>query len=165
MRWSVDLCRNQAGSDLGQLALRWPLSAPDRAPGCPELRPASAHQPVGQPPHRPATSGLFSTHNVMPADPSWEMGSTAPARASSRSIAIEWASFGASSSVSTLSSECEHIDDSRKSSASSTVARCSAAFMTAAERRCGERRPHCRSARGMPWMWAALALSATSSMS
>jgi len=101
----------------------------------------------------------------MPADPSLEMGSIAPARASSRSIAIEWASFGASSSVSTLSSECEHIDDSRKSSASSTVARCRAALMTAAESRCGERGPHCRSARDMPWMYAALAPSAVNSMS
>ena len=36
------LCGKQGGSDLGQLALRRPLSAPDRAPGCPELRPASA---------------------------------------------------------------------------------------------------------------------------
>ena len=38
----------QGGSALGQLALRSLLSAPDRAPGCPELRPASsANEPLG----------------------------------------------------------------------------------------------------------------------
>eukprot|EP00964_Phaeocystis_antarctica_P070675 scaffold43060_cov56-Phaeocystis_antarctica.AAC.2 len=41
------LCGKQGGSDLGQLALRRPLSAPDRASGYPELRPASANQPLG----------------------------------------------------------------------------------------------------------------------
>ena len=34
------------------------FSAPDRAPGCPELRPASANQPLG--PHWPATPAVFS---------------------------------------------------------------------------------------------------------
>eukprot|EP00964_Phaeocystis_antarctica_P032068 scaffold18141_cov48-Phaeocystis_antarctica.AAC.5 len=43
------LGRNQAGSDLGQLALRRPLSAPDRAPGRPRAS-ASLNQsaPCGQ---------------------------------------------------------------------------------------------------------------------
>ena len=41
------LCEKQGGSDLGQLALRRPLSGTDRASGCPELRPASANQPLG----------------------------------------------------------------------------------------------------------------------
>ena len=50
---------NKGDSDLGQLALPRPLPAPDRAPGCPELRPASADQPLR--PRWPATSGLFST--------------------------------------------------------------------------------------------------------
>ena len=49
----------QGGSDLGQLALRRPLPAPDRAAGCPELRPASANQPLR--PRWPAISALFST--------------------------------------------------------------------------------------------------------
>ena len=39
---------NKAASDLGQLALRRPLSAADRSPGCPSLRPAAAKQPVGR---------------------------------------------------------------------------------------------------------------------
>ena len=39
---------NKAASDLGQLALRRPLSAQDRSPGCPRLRPAAAKQPVGR---------------------------------------------------------------------------------------------------------------------
>ena len=42
----------------GRLALRRPLSAQGRALGCPELRPASANQPLG--PRRPATSGVFT---------------------------------------------------------------------------------------------------------
>ena len=50
---------NEGDSDLGQLALPRPLPAADRAPGCPELRPASADQPLR--PRWPATSGLFST--------------------------------------------------------------------------------------------------------
>ena len=41
------LCGKQAGSGLGQLALRRTLSAPDRAPGCPKPRSASANQPPG----------------------------------------------------------------------------------------------------------------------
>ena len=42
------LCENkQGGSGFGQLALRRPLSALDRASGCPELRPAPANQPLG----------------------------------------------------------------------------------------------------------------------
>ena len=44
----------------------WPsgrqLSAPDHASGYPELRPASANQPVG--PSRPAKPALFSTYGV-----------------------------------------------------------------------------------------------------
>jgi hypothetical protein len=43
---STRLCPGGGSSGLGQLALRRPLSAPDRAPGCSELRPAPAnHQP------------------------------------------------------------------------------------------------------------------------
>ena len=42
-----------------QLALREPLSVPDRASGCPALRPASANQPLG--PRWPAISALFFT--------------------------------------------------------------------------------------------------------
>ena len=53
------LCGKQGGSDLGQLALRRPPSAPDRASGYPELRPASANRPLG--PRWPAISVLFST--------------------------------------------------------------------------------------------------------
>jgi hypothetical protein len=45
----ASLCRKQGGSYLGQLALRRALSAPGHAPGCPELRPASANQPLGWP--------------------------------------------------------------------------------------------------------------------
>ena len=54
------LCGKQRGSDLGQLALRRPRSAPNRAPGCSELRPASANQPLG--PHYcwPAISASLS---------------------------------------------------------------------------------------------------------
>ena len=64
-----DLCgRKQGGSDLGQLALQRPLSAPGHASGCGKPRPASAS--LGQP--RPAVlycvyctvlaiSGLVST--------------------------------------------------------------------------------------------------------
>ena len=38
-------CRQHGrGTSLGQLALRRPLSAPEHAPGCPELRPALAYQ-------------------------------------------------------------------------------------------------------------------------
>ena len=39
------MCKKQGGSGFGQLALRRPLSALDRASGCPELRPASAIPP------------------------------------------------------------------------------------------------------------------------
>ena len=53
------LCGKQGGSDLGQLALRRPLPVQDRASGCPELRPASANQPLG--PRWPAISALVST--------------------------------------------------------------------------------------------------------
>ena len=56
---SADLCGKQGASDLGQLALRRPLPVPDRASGCPELRPASANQPLG--PRWPAISALFFT--------------------------------------------------------------------------------------------------------
>ena len=42
-----------------QRALRRPLSAPDRAPGCPEPRPASANQPAGA--ALAEHPGLFST--------------------------------------------------------------------------------------------------------
>ena len=41
-----------------QLALREPLSVPDRASGRPELRPASANQPLG--PRWPAIQALVS---------------------------------------------------------------------------------------------------------
>ena len=44
---SQPLCGKQGGSDLGQLALRRPLPGTDRASGYPELRPASANQPLG----------------------------------------------------------------------------------------------------------------------
>ena len=56
---SQPLCGKQGGSDLGQLALRRPLPVPERASGCPELRPASANQPLG--PRWPAISALFFT--------------------------------------------------------------------------------------------------------
>eukprot|EP00964_Phaeocystis_antarctica_P008953 scaffold4849_cov58-Phaeocystis_antarctica.AAC.7 len=56
------LCGKQGGSDFGQLALRRPLSAPDRAPGCPELRPASAKQPLG--PRWPRRYGHCSPHGA-----------------------------------------------------------------------------------------------------
>ena len=52
------LCRNQAGSAVGQLALRRPLSAPNHASGCPELRPASANQPLG-----PCWPAIYRTHS------------------------------------------------------------------------------------------------------
>ena len=51
--------RNRAGAAFGQLALRRLLSALNHAPGCPELRPASASQPVGR--RWPFISGLLST--------------------------------------------------------------------------------------------------------
>ena len=41
-----DLCRKQAGSAFGQLALRRLLSAPGHASGCPKPRLASANQPA-----------------------------------------------------------------------------------------------------------------------
>ena len=47
------------GSGLGQLALRSPLTAPGRAPGCPELLLASANQPLGS--RWPTSRGSFST--------------------------------------------------------------------------------------------------------
>ena len=50
---------NKVAQASGQLALRRPLSAPDRAPGCPKLRSASANQPFG--PRWPAICRLFST--------------------------------------------------------------------------------------------------------
>ena len=53
------LRRKQGGSAFGQLALRRPLPAPDRALGCPKLQPASANQPDG--PRWPATQALLST--------------------------------------------------------------------------------------------------------
>ena len=49
------LRRNQGGSDLGQLALLWLLSAPEHAPGFPKPRPASAS--LGQPAARSAPAG------------------------------------------------------------------------------------------------------------
>jgi hypothetical protein len=45
-------------TDFGELTLRRPLSAPDHASGCPELRPGP--QPLG--PCWPATSGLVSAY-------------------------------------------------------------------------------------------------------
>ena len=50
---------NKAGLD--QLALRSPLSAPGRALGRLELRPASANQPLGPQDCWPAMAALFST--------------------------------------------------------------------------------------------------------
>ena len=50
---------NQAGSGLGQLALRRLPSAPEHASGGPKLRPASANQPLV--PHWPAIQALLST--------------------------------------------------------------------------------------------------------
>ena len=62
---------NKGGSDLGQLAL---LRAPDRDPGCPEPRAASANEPVGPRQCWPAALALVSTwrgaslkHSVVPA--------------------------------------------------------------------------------------------------
>eukprot|EP00964_Phaeocystis_antarctica_P058859 scaffold34916_cov57-Phaeocystis_antarctica.AAC.3 len=57
------LCGRHGGSGLGQRALRRPLSAPDRASGCPELRPASDKQPLGPHECRPATSA-FAFHTA-----------------------------------------------------------------------------------------------------
>ena len=62
-RWSV-ACRPMSNTVLPSLrpaGARGPLSAPGRAPGCPELRPASADQPAG--PHIcwSIISGLCST--------------------------------------------------------------------------------------------------------
>lgn len=45
-------CRKQGCPDSGQPARPWPLSAPEHASGHPELRPVSAHQPVGGAPYR-----------------------------------------------------------------------------------------------------------------
>ena len=45
-------CRKQGCPDSGQLAHRRPLSAPEHASGHPELRPVSAHRPVGGAPYR-----------------------------------------------------------------------------------------------------------------
>ena len=45
-------CRKQGCPDSGQLAHPRPLSAPEHASGHPELRPVSAHQPVGGAPYR-----------------------------------------------------------------------------------------------------------------
>ena len=55
-----ELCRKQAGrhAAFGQLARRRLLSAPERASGCPKLRPGSTEQPVG--PRWPVISGLIS---------------------------------------------------------------------------------------------------------
>ena len=50
---------NQGGSGFGQLALRRLLSAPAHASDCPELRPASANQPLV--PRWPAIPAVFST--------------------------------------------------------------------------------------------------------
>ena len=41
------MAANKAASDLGQLALRRPLSAADRSPGCPRLRSAEVKQLSG----------------------------------------------------------------------------------------------------------------------
>ena len=46
-RYGATRCRETRRSDRGRLALRRRLSAPDRAPGHPELRSASAKQPLG----------------------------------------------------------------------------------------------------------------------
>ena len=61
---ALDLCGERGGSAFEPLAgsPEASLSArstPDRASGCPELRPASASQPLG--PHWPATRALFPT--------------------------------------------------------------------------------------------------------
>ena len=53
------LCREQAGSACGQLALRRRLSASQHASGCPKARPASANPPLGR--RCPATRALFFT--------------------------------------------------------------------------------------------------------
>ena len=45
-------CRKQGCPDLGKLAHPRPLSAPEHASGHPELRPVSAHRPVGGAPYR-----------------------------------------------------------------------------------------------------------------
>eukprot|EP00964_Phaeocystis_antarctica_P125994 scaffold89716_cov66-Phaeocystis_antarctica.AAC.1 len=53
------LCGKEGGSAFRQLSLRRLLSAPDYAPCCPELRPASVNQPVR--PRWPAVPALVST--------------------------------------------------------------------------------------------------------
>ena len=51
------LCGKRGGSGLASWLSGRPLSAPDHAPGYPELRPASAYQPLG--PRWPPVSALF----------------------------------------------------------------------------------------------------------
>ena len=46
-RFSTTCRGKHAGSDLGQLAVRRPLPAPEPALGCPRLRPTSANQQLG----------------------------------------------------------------------------------------------------------------------
>ena len=58
-------CREQVGTVAVQLALRRLLPAPDRAPGCSRLRPASANPPLTR---WPATSGVFSAQVLEHSD-------------------------------------------------------------------------------------------------
>ena len=67
------LYRQPGGSDLGQLAPRRPLSAPDRAPGYPTPRPAKQDQPPGR--RWPATSAV-GLHTV-PHPPAQSRGNPA----------------------------------------------------------------------------------------
>ena len=60
-RFSTTCRGKHAGSDLGQLAVRRPLPAPEPALGCPRLRPTSANQQRGWQWHPGAISlGLLS---------------------------------------------------------------------------------------------------------
>ena len=77
----ISSCRGKASwLRLGQLALRRPLSAPDRASGRPELRPASANQPLG---------------------PRWHPGQTGPGfpRGRAPSLKARWSSSLCSSGL------------------------------------------------------------------
>ena len=60
------LCQKNRPKMAGQPVLQWPLSVPSRAPGCPELRQASANQPLG-PRRRPGHVGLVISSLVGPS--------------------------------------------------------------------------------------------------
>jgi len=65
-RQAPDPCRNQGGLAFCQLALQRLLPALGHAAGCPELRPASANQPLS--PRWPVIPGVLSTQAPDPLD-------------------------------------------------------------------------------------------------